>query len=117
MKVYIGRANASPTMGAPLSHRLQPAGLIAIVWLSVGLATIFIIARTFLRLTRVKGLRYEDFFVSAYLMLVVNAVLQTVQIPDLHYIDRVHAGLQPLSDGDQYIKYGYCILGLFWTIL
>ena len=110
-------------MGAPLSHRLQPAGLIAIVWFSVGLATMFITARIFLRLTRVKGLGCEDFCIQfAYLMLLVNAVLQTVQIPNLYYINRVHTGLQPPSalltlNGDQYVKYEYCILGLFWTTL
>ena len=118
MKVYIGRANASPTMGTPLSNRLQPAGLIAIVWFSVGLATMFIIARTFLRVTRVKGLGYEDFCIHfAYLMLVVNAVLQTVQVPDLYYIDRAQAGALLTWNGDQYVKYEYCILGLFWTTL
>ena len=118
MKVYIGRANASPTMGAPLSNRLQPAGLIAIVWFSVALASIFVVARTYLRITRVRGLGYEDFCIHfAYLLLVVNVVLQILQIPGLYYIDRVHAWLQLLGDGDQYIKYEYCILGLFWTIL
>ena len=150
------------TMGAPLSHRLDPAGLIAIVWCSVAcwsqcctsrslrlqhtsstirneyrdnflastcfnldgpaksaiflksltpLATIFVVARTFLRITRIKGLGYQDFCIYfAYLMLVVNAVLQTVQVPDLYYIDRVHAELQPPRalltwNGNQYVKY------------
>ena len=110
-------------MGAPLSHRLQPAGLIAIVWCSVGLAGMFVIARTYLRIARVKGLGIEDYFIYfAYFMLIVNAILQTVQVSDLYYIDRVKAGLQPPGSlltwyGNQYIKYEFCVLGSFWTIL
>ena len=110
-------------MGAPLSHRLNPADFIAIIWCSVALAGIFVIARTFLRITRIKGLGLEDFCIYfAYLMFVLNAVLQTLQVPSLYGIDRAHAGLQPAvalltSNGDQYIKYEFCILGLFWTVL
>ena len=110
-------------MGAPLSHRLQPAGLIAILWCSVGLAAVFVVVRTYLRVTRVIRLGYEDYCIYfAYLMLVINAVLQTVQVPNLYYIDRDHAGLQPPEalltwNGNQYIKYEFCILGLFWTVL
>ena len=71
----------------------------------------FVVARTYLRITRVKGLGIEDHCIYfAYLMLIVNAVLQTVQIPNLYYIDRVHAGLQPPRalltwNGKQYVTY------------
>lgn len=80
-------------------------------------------ARTFLRIIHVKRLGFEDHCMYfAYLMLIVNAVLRTVHVSDLYYIDRVHAGLQPPGtlltwNGDQYVKYEYCILGLFWTTL
>ena len=110
-------------MAAHLSHRLQPAGFVAIVWCSIVLATGFVVARTYLRITRVKRLGYEDHWIYfAFLILVVNAVLQTLQVPNLFDIERARAGLQqPGSsltlNGDRYIQYEFCILGLFWTVL
>ena len=110
-------------MAAPLWHRLQPAGLVAIIWSSVVLAGIFVVARTYLRLTRTKGVGFEDYWVYlAYFMLVLNSVLQTVQVSDLYTIDKSHARLQPpgaflTSIGNRYIKLEFCILGIFWTIL
>ena len=50
------------------------------------------------------------------------AVLQTLQIPNLYDVERARAGQQlPGSsltwNGDRYIQYEFCILGLFWTVL
>ena len=101
-----------------------PAGVfIAIVWLSVVLAGAFVILRTLIRITRIERLGFEDHWLYfAYITLIINAVLQTLQTPHLYYSARANAGLeQPgaalLWHGDQYVKYEFCIIGLFWTVL
>ena len=110
-------------MAAHLSPLLPPAGLVAIIWSSAVLAAAFVVARTYLRVTHVKRLGYEDHWIYfAFLTLVVNAVLQTLQIPNLYAVEEARAGLQPpgLSltwNGDQYVEYEFCILGLYWTVL
>ena len=111
-----------PSLG--ISQHLPAAGLIAIVWCSVALAGAFVIARTHIRITRVERLGFEDHWLFfAYLLLVINAVLQTLQTWHLYYINKANAGLEPLSGaallwhGNEYVKYEYCIIGLFWTIL
>ena len=50
-------------------------------------------------------------------------MLQTLQAWHLYYIIKATAGLEPLSEaellwhGNEYVKYEYCIIRLFWTIL
>ncbi len=106
-----------------ISQHLPVGGLIAIAWSSVGLAGAFVIARTRIRITRVERLGFEDYWLYfAYLILIINAVLQTLQTRHLYYLDRANAGLEPLGatllwHGNQYVKYEFCIIGLFWTAL
>ena len=78
------------------SHHLPAGGLIAIIWSSIALAGAFIIARTRIRITRAERLDFEDHWLFfAYLLLVINAVLQTLQTWHLCYLDRADAGLEP----------------------
>ena len=58
----------------------------------------------------------------AYLILCVNAVLQTVQTPYIYHMVRVRAGLEPadegfLKAGNAYLRYEFAIIGLFWSLL
>ena len=116
-----------PSQSQPQSQGMYqqlPAGVfIAIVWLSVVLAGAFIILRTLIRIMRVERLGFEDHWLYlAYITLIVNAVLQTLQTPHLYYLTRANAGLEPdgaalLWHGNEYIKYELCIIGLFWTVL
>ena len=63
-----------------MSEHLPVAGLIAIVWSSFAFAGAFVIARTLIRIIRGESLGFEDhWLVLAYLLLIINAVLQTLQ--------------------------------------
>ena len=115
---------ASQPQSQGISQNLPIGALIAIVWSSVALAGAFVIARTLIRIIRVERLGFEDHWLFlAYLLLIINAVLQTLQAWHLYYIIKATAGLEPLSEaellwhGNEYVKYEYCIIGLFWTIL
>ena len=106
-----------------ISQHLPIGGLIAIAWSSVGLAGAFVIARTRIRITRVERLGFEDYWLYfAYLILIVNAALQTLQTRHLYNLQRAYAGLEPVGPtllwhGNQYVRYEFCIIGLFWTTL
>lgn len=117
----------SSTTGPPpplgTAAHLPPGGLIAVAWFSVALAGAFVIARTWIRIAKAEGLRYDDYWIYlAYLILCINAVLQTVQTPYVYHLVRVRAGLEPasegfLKDGNAYLRYEFTIIGLFWSIL
>ena len=58
----------------------------------------------------------------AYLILIVNAVLQTLQTPYLYYLEKGNAGLVPIDEvflghGNQYVRYEFNIIALFSTVL
>ena len=58
----------------------------------------------------------------AYLILIVNAVLQTLQTPYLYYLEKGNVGLVPINEaflwhGNQYMRYEFNIIALFWTVL
>ena len=113
----------TPAQYQGLSSHLPVGGLVAIVWCSVALAGAFVMARTRIRLTRIGRLGYEDYWIYfAFLIKIINAILQTLQTRHLYYLDRANVGLEPsgamiLWHGDQYVKYEFCIVGLFWTTI
>ena len=82
-----------------------------------------VIARTLIRIVKAEGLRYDDYWIYlAYLILCVNAALQTVQTPYVYHLVRVRAGVEPLGqgfleNGNAYLRYEFAIIGLFWSIL
>ena len=118
-----GPHSDSQLLSQGLSKHLPPGGLIAIVWCSVALAGAFVILRTLIRITRIERLGYEDHCLYfAYISLIINAILQTLQIPHLYHLTRANVGLEPdeaalLWHGNEYVKYELCIIGLFWTVL
>ncbi|KAL4916777.1 hypothetical protein BDW62DRAFT_218598 [Aspergillus aurantiobrunneus] len=97
---------------------LSERGLIAVTWTGAGLGILFTGLRLAIRLSRMKRLLADDYFILlALFFLVVNAVLQTLQAPHLY-----HAILTPLA-GDlvhhavMYVHYMFVIIGLFWSVL
>ena len=84
---------------------------------------ITVVARTSIRIFKAERLEYDDYWIYlAYLILCVNASLQTVQTPYIYHMVRVRAGLEPagegfLEDGNAYLRYEFAIVGLFWSVL
>ena len=82
-----------------------------------------VIARTLIRIVRAEGFGYDDYWIYlAYLILCVNALLQTIQTPYIYHLVRVRAGLEPAGegfskDGNSYLRYEFTIIGLFWSVL
>lgn len=82
-----------------------------------------VIARTSIRIVKSERLEYDDYWIYlAYLILCVNAILQTLQIPYLYHLVRVRAGVEPpseafLKDGNAYLRYEFTIIALFWSVL
>lgn len=82
-----------------------------------------VIARTLIRIVKAEGLRYDDYWIYlAFLILCVNAALQTVQTPYVYHLVRVRAGVEPLGqgfleNGNAYLRYEFAIISLFWSIL
>lgn len=86
-------------------------------------AIILVIARTLIRIVKAERLGYDDYWIYlAYLILCINAILQTAQTPYVYHLIRVRAGLEPagegfLKDGNTYLRYEFAIIGLFWSVL
>ena len=76
-----------------------------------------------IRIVKAQRLEYDDYWIYlAYLMLCVNAALQTVQTPYIYHMVRVRAGLEPADEGflevgNAYLRYEFAIINLFWSIL
>lgn len=85
----------APSLG--LGGTLPEHGLITIIWIGAGLAGLFVAARTTIRLKKTERLHGDDYFIfAAYLVLVVNAVLQTLQTPHCYNLARLVAGVSTL---------------------
>lgn len=82
-----------------------------------------VIARTWIRIVKAERLGHDDYWIYlAYLILCINAALQTIQTPYIYHLVRVRAGLEPagegfLKDGNDYLRYEFAIIGLFWSTL
>lgn len=105
------------------ARHLTQGGLIAIAWAGVALASIFVIARSFARFSELKRLHTDDYWmITALFVLIVNAILQTLQAPSLYYLVDVESGTVPagaplLVQGNIYVRYEFTIIALFWTVL
>jgi hypothetical protein len=106
-----------------LVDTLPQSGLIAITWAGAGLAGLFVAARTTIRIFKIEQLRTDDYLIyAAFIVLLINAVLQTLQTPSAYTVAQAEEGLIPFDDnlvdqGDMYMKYEFTIIGLFWTVL
>lgn len=117
-----------------LSSSLSISGMNAVVWTGVGIATCFVAARAWIRVVRAGRLAADDYLIfSAHLLLVINAVLQTIQNPDIYNVvtNAVRAVFYATNEldmdaagsaefyvrGTRFLKYEFTIIGFFWTIL
>ncbi|OBT54457.1 hypothetical protein VE04_05068 [Pseudogymnoascus sp. 24MN13] len=80
--------------------------------------------RPAIRVTRIEKLHVDDYLIyAAFLVLVANAVLQTLQTPHCYNLARLVNGLSTLTEeetmasGNTYMRYEFTIIGLFWTVL
>jgi hypothetical protein len=117
-----------------LANHLSSAGFNGVIWGGIGIATIFMAARFWIRLAKTGRLAMDDhFMLAAYLFLVLNGILQTLQNPDIYNvtINAVRAQFYAMNDldmdkagayeffdrGTRFLKYEFTIIGFFWTIL
>ncbi|KFY90973.1 hypothetical protein V498_05744 [Pseudogymnoascus sp. VKM F-4517 (FW-2822)] len=90
-------APAPPGMG--LAGSMPEYGLVTIVWIATGLAGCFVVARTAIRIKKIEKLHVDDYIIyAAFLVLVVNAVLQTLQAPHCYNLARLVNGLSTLTE-------------------
>ena len=106
-----------------LAKHLASEGLIAIAWVGVVVAFLFVSARTWIRFYKVERLAWDDYWIYfAWVLLMVNAILQTFQMPHLYYLAHASAGMVPVDaklfyHGNVYVRYEFALIGIFWTIL
>ena len=102
---------------------LPPKSLLAIIWTTFSVAFLFVVMRTAIRFKIVKRLATEDYWMFlALATLLTNSILQTIQLPSLYYMSAVTTGVIPISVelisvGDNYLRFEFAIIVLFWTIL
>ena len=106
-----------------LAGKLPESGLIGVTWAGIGIAACLVCARTLIRIKKIEKLHIDDYFIyAAFTVLVVNAILQTLQAPYAYDLARLGAGLAPYdtamyNSGQAYVRYEFTIIGLFWTVL
>ncbi|KAJ5531710.1 hypothetical protein N7527_005103 [Penicillium freii] len=98
--------------------KLSVNGLIAVTWVGAGLGILFTSARIAIRIVYVKRLLADDYFMLlALALLVMNAILQTLQAPHLYYVVLNMAGPDIVHHGLHYTYYEFAIIGIFWSVL
>ena len=98
--------------------------LLALIWTSFGVALLFVALRTAIRLRVTSRPAADDYWITlALAALLTFCTLETIQHPSLYQISGILDG-NPLSDlnqlitdTEQYLKYQFIIIILFWTIL
>ncbi|KAJ5118463.1 hypothetical protein N7448_010170 [Penicillium atrosanguineum] len=110
------------TMGASapqgVATTLSADGLIAVTWTGAALGILFTGIRITIRLTQMKRLLTDDYFVLlALAFLIANAVLQTLQAPHLYYMALDLTGPDIMYHGTLYTYYEFAIIGVFWSVL
>ncbi|KAI7677075.1 hypothetical protein KC319_g4094 [Hortaea werneckii] len=113
--------SATELQGA--ARDLPPAGLIAVAWVGFVLAASLVGLRLYVRINENRTLQSDDYcLITALVLLLVNAVLQTLQTQSLYYVVKNRAGQVPggqqlVDQGNDYVRYQFTIIGLFWTVL
>jgi hypothetical protein len=98
--------------------QLSVNGLIAVTWAGAGLGILFTSARIVIRIVYVKRLLADDYFMLlALVLLITNAILQTLQAPHLYYIVLDMSGPDIVYHGLHYTYYEFAIIAIFWSVL
>ncbi|KAJ5690207.1 hypothetical protein N7462_004599 [Penicillium macrosclerotiorum] len=108
------------TVAAPqgVATQLSVHGLVGITWAGAALGIIFTSIRVAIRLSLMKRLMIDDYFVLlALFFLIVNAILQTLQAPHLYYMILDVTGPDIVYHGTHYTYYEFAIIGVFWSVL
>lgn len=114
--------SSTPTLTGT-AKGLSQNGLIAVQWVGAATAGCFLSLRCYARWREAGRLFWDDYWMlAAYVILIANAVLQTLQAPSLYYMVYLLNGLVPVDEktpilGLEYAKYEFVIIGLFWTVL
>ena len=112
-------------MGSPIDEAgaLPHRSLLALIWTCYGIAFLFVLARTTIRVrigTRFNG---EDFWMFlALVMLLALCILETIQLDSLYYMTAVIQGVIPPSVAlvpktEEYLRYEFPIVILFFGVL
>ncbi|RMY53451.1 hypothetical protein D0863_13945 [Hortaea werneckii] len=95
--------SATELQGA--ARDLPPAGLIAVAWVGLVLAASLVGLRLYVRITENRTLQSDDYcLITALVLLLVNAILQTLQTQSLYYMVKNRAGQVP--GGQQLVDQG-----------
>ena len=117
--------NTEPVNQAKLAgaaRHLGEHGLVAIAWVGIGLAAVFLVLRCYARWRESARLFMDDYWmVASFVFLLANGILQTLQAHSLYYLVDLAAGRVPegpelLVQGNQYVRYEFTIIAFFWTI-
>ncbi|KAL2812934.1 hypothetical protein BJX63DRAFT_432225 [Aspergillus granulosus] len=101
-----------------VATQLSERGLIAVTWTGAGLGIVFTGLRLAIRITRMKRLLADDYFILlALFFLIANAILQTLQAPHLYYIILTPLSGDLVHHATMYVHYMFVIIGLFWSVL
>lgn len=109
-------------LGGPTS-RLQPSGLLGIIWTGVAFAILFTILRTAIRIHVFHRLFADDVCIYIALVILISlGVLHNHAISAIFKIERVLYGevVYPLDFKEQvelFLKLQFSIITLFWTSL
>lgn len=105
-------APAPPGLG--LAGKMPERGLVTIVWVATGLAGCFVVARTAIRIKKIEKLHIDDYLIyAAFLVLVTNAVLQTLQTPHCYNLARLVNGLSTLTEEETMASGNTCMWAAF----
>lgn len=98
--------------------------LLALVWTCFSVALLFVTLRTAILLRVANGVTADDCWITfALLALLTLCVLETIQHPSLYHITAMMDGTpetdfnELIADTENYLKYEFAIVILFWTIL
>ena len=98
-------------------------GLIAVIWTLFAVAAVITFLRCFVRFSENHHLFTDDYWIIlAVLFLLVIAVLQTLQTPDIYALVHLGPAVTKLDGtevalGTHYRALAWPIIGIFWTIV
>jgi hypothetical protein len=133
------KADVDENVNYGISMHFSQAGMNALQWTALSICTIFLAARLYIRLAKQGRTLMDDYFIiAAWVFLLVNVILQTIQNPDIYMIvkygkvaryigekyrvnlDMVYGpelAAEFVERGTRFLKFEFTIIGLFWTII